>query len=136
MRRKIVAGNWKLHGTRAFATALVAEITAQPVPGVELVIDKRAISTQPVEDEFEFPLSSQAPLEPHGAICRFGTDGDIEIWASNQAPFVLRDVLADMFGMPASKVRVHIPYLGGGFGGKSDVSIEPMVAYAASFVPG
>ncbi len=89
-----------------------------------------------VEDEFEFPLSSQAPLEPHGAICRFGADGDIEIWASNQAPFVLRDVLADMFGIPATKVRVHIPYLGGGFGGKSDVSIEPMVAYAASIVPG
>ena len=38
MRRKIVAGNWKLHGTRAFATALVAEIAASPVPGVELVI--------------------------------------------------------------------------------------------------
>ena len=38
MRRKIVAGNWKLHGTRAFATALVAEIAAMPVSGVELVI--------------------------------------------------------------------------------------------------
>jgi triosephosphate isomerase len=38
MRRKIVAGNWKLHGTRAFATALVAEIAAMSVPGVELVI--------------------------------------------------------------------------------------------------
>ena len=38
MRRKVVAGNWKLHGTRAFATALVAEIAASPVPGVELVI--------------------------------------------------------------------------------------------------
>lgn len=38
MRRRIVAGNWKLHGTRAFATALVAEIAAMPVSGVELVI--------------------------------------------------------------------------------------------------
>lgn len=38
MRRKIVAGNWKLHGTRAFATALVGEIAAIPMPGVELVI--------------------------------------------------------------------------------------------------
>ena len=38
MRRKIVAGNWKLHGTRAFATALVGEIAATPVPGVELVL--------------------------------------------------------------------------------------------------
>jgi carbon-monoxide dehydrogenase large subunit len=89
-----------------------------------------------VEDDFEFPLSSHTALEPHAAICRFHHDGSIEMWASNQAPFVLRDVLSDMFKVPASKVRIHIPYLGGGFGGKSDVSIEPLVAYAASFVPG
>jgi triosephosphate isomerase len=39
MRRRIVAGNWKLHGTRAFATALVGELAAAaPVPGVELVV--------------------------------------------------------------------------------------------------
>ncbi|GAB2507297.1 triose-phosphate isomerase [Pseudoxanthomonas sangjuensis] len=39
MRRKIVAGNWKLHGTRGFATALVAEIAgALPLPGVDVVI--------------------------------------------------------------------------------------------------
>jgi len=39
MRRKIVAGNWKLHGTRAFATGLVAELVAGlPVAGVEVVI--------------------------------------------------------------------------------------------------
>ncbi|HET6395415.1 MAG TPA: triose-phosphate isomerase [Pseudoxanthomonas sp.] len=39
MRRRIVAGNWKLHGTRAFATALAGEIAAgAPVPGVELLI--------------------------------------------------------------------------------------------------
>jgi carbon-monoxide dehydrogenase large subunit len=88
------------------------------------------------EEEFEFPLSSHCAIEPHGVICRFDTEGGIEIWASNQAPFVLRDVLADMFEIPAAKVRVHIPYLGGGFGGKSDISIEPLAAYAASHVPG
>ena len=38
MRRRIVAGNWKLHGTRAFATGLVGEVAAASVPGVELVI--------------------------------------------------------------------------------------------------
>jgi len=39
MRRRIVAGNWKLHGTRDFATALVGGIVAEPaVPGVELVV--------------------------------------------------------------------------------------------------
>jgi len=39
MRRRIVAGNWKLHGSREFAAALVGQIAAQaPLPGVELVI--------------------------------------------------------------------------------------------------
>ena len=39
MRRKIVAGNWKLHGTRAFATGLVAELAAGlPLAGVEVVV--------------------------------------------------------------------------------------------------
>ena len=39
MRRRIVAGNWKLHGTRAFATELVGAVAAGlPLPGVELVI--------------------------------------------------------------------------------------------------
>ena len=89
-----------------------------------------------MEERFEFPLSSHCALEPHGAICRFQPDGGLEVWASSQSPFVVRDLLAEMFALPAAKVRVRVPYLGGGFGGKSDVTLEPMVAYAASFVPG
>jgi carbon-monoxide dehydrogenase large subunit len=122
------------------------EYSVHPIPGTNIfhhyklrkgdLEAGRFESEVTVEEEFEFPISSHAALEPHGAVCRFSHDREIEIWASNQAPFVLRDVLSDMFNIPASKVRVHIPYLGGGFGGKSDVSIEPMVAYAASFVPG
>lgn len=39
MRRKLVAGNWKLHGSRAFATELVAQIAAHmPLEGVDVVI--------------------------------------------------------------------------------------------------
>ncbi len=89
-----------------------------------------------VEGEFEFPLNAHSALEPHGAICRWQGKDRVEIWASSQAPFVLQQVVADMFDIPHSNVRVHVPYLGGGFGGKSDVTIEPMIAYAARFVPG
>jgi CO/xanthine dehydrogenase Mo-binding subunit len=89
-----------------------------------------------VEEEFTFPLSSHAAIEPHAAIARFESDGSLEVWASNQAPFVVRDVLAEMFGIATNKVRVHVPYVGGGFGGKSDVAIEPLVAFAAAAVPG
>ncbi len=89
-----------------------------------------------VEGEFEFPLNAHSALEPHGVICRWQGKDRVEIWASSQAPFVLQQVVADMFDIPHSNVRVHVPYLGGGFGGKSDVTIEPMIAYAARLVPG
>lgn len=90
-----------------------------------------------VESDFEFPLSSHSALEPHGAICRFDAKCEsLEVWASQQGPFILRDVLGDMFKMETSKIRVHSPTLGGGFGGKSDVAMEPLVAWAACFVPG
>lgn len=90
-----------------------------------------------VESDFECSLINHAALEPHGAIARFdATLDNLEMWASQQGPFILRDVAARMFGMDTSKVRVHVPYLGGGFGGKSDVAMEPLVAWAASFVPG
>jgi len=89
-----------------------------------------------VEGEFEIPLSAHSALEPHGVICRWEGGKQVEIWASSQAPFILQQVVADMFDIPHAGVRVHVPYLGGGFGGKSDVTIEPMIAYAARSVPG
>jgi CO/xanthine dehydrogenase Mo-binding subunit len=95
-----------------------------------------AASDLVVEESFTFPLSSHAALEPHAALCRWSADKRIEIWSSSQAPFVVRDVLSETFGLPASHVRVHVSYLGGGFGGKSDVTVEPLIAYAAGFVPG
>lgn len=89
-----------------------------------------------VEADFTFSLSAHSALEPHGTICRWEGKDRVEVWSSSQAPFVLQQVVADMFGIPHAHVRVHVPYLGGGFGGKSDVTIEPMVAYAARAVPG
>jgi CO/xanthine dehydrogenase Mo-binding subunit len=89
-----------------------------------------------VDAEFDFALSAHSALEPHGVICRWDGKDRLEIWSSSQAPFVLQQVVADMFRLPHSQVRVRVPYLGGGFGGKSDVTIEPMIAYAARSVPG
>jgi len=89
-----------------------------------------------VEASFEFSLSAHSALEPHGAVCRWQGKDRVEIWASTQAPFALQQTVADMFGLPHAQVRVHALYLGGGFGGKSDVTIEPMVASVARTVPG
>lgn len=89
-----------------------------------------------VENEFSYPHVSHCQLETHGAIARWNREGSLEVWASCQSPFFLREVLATMFALKVTDVRVKIPYLGGGFGGKSDVTIEPLVAAIARAVPG
>ncbi len=89
-----------------------------------------------VEDEFEYPLMNHAAIEPHGAVAYWDQAGELHIWSSSQAPFVVREALADMFKIPMIKLHVNVPYVGGGFGGKSDYTIEPLLAVCAQFVPG
>ena len=89
-----------------------------------------------VEGEFVYPFASSAAIEPHGAIAWFKTDKTIEVWSSSICPFIIRQDLAHSYGLPISRVRVHIPEIGGCFGYKSDITVEQTIAYVASFVPG
>lgn len=61
---------------------------------------------------------AHAPMEPHAAVAEY-KDGELTIWASTQNPFGARDKVAAELGMPAEKIRVITPFVGGGFGGKS-----------------
>lgn len=89
-----------------------------------------------VENSFSVPAIQHVALEPHGAIGLYAPGEGLTMWASTQAPFIVRHTLASMFGLPLAKVRVIAPYLGGGFGGKSDVTIEPLAGCLARAVPG
>ncbi len=89
-----------------------------------------------VENEFEIASINHVQIEPHGAIALWDEDGSLTVWSSTQAPFTVRYFLSDIFELPLNKVRVIAYYVGGGFGGKSDVGIEPMVALLAKSVPG
>lgn len=89
-----------------------------------------------VEGEFEFPLSEHGAMEPHAIICRWENQQRVEMWATTQAPFELQHVVSEMYHLPMADIRVHVPYMGGGFGGKSDVTIEPMIIHASRQVPG
>jgi nicotinate dehydrogenase subunit B len=62
---------------------------------------------------------SHAPIEPHTALAKI-EGGKATIWASTQTPFGLKDAAASLLGVPAQNVRVITPYVGGGFGGKSN----------------
>jgi isoquinoline 1-oxidoreductase len=62
---------------------------------------------------------AHSPMEPHAALCQI--EGDrATVWASTQNPFGARDSIAGAIGFPAEKVRVITPFVGGGFGGKTN----------------
>jgi isoquinoline 1-oxidoreductase len=70
------------------------------------------------EATYQNSYVAHAPMEPHTATAKM--EGDkITVWASTQSPFGAKDEIAQALGMPAEKVRVITPYVGGGFGGKS-----------------
>jgi isoquinoline 1-oxidoreductase len=62
---------------------------------------------------------AHSPMEPHAAMCQI--EGDkATVWASTQNPFGARGDIAQAIGFPAEKVRVITPFVGGGFGGKTN----------------
>ena len=61
---------------------------------------------------------AHAPMEPHAAVAAV-EDGKVTVWAGTQTPFPLKNQVMQALKLPAEKVRVITPYVGGGFGGKS-----------------
>jgi CO/xanthine dehydrogenase Mo-binding subunit len=86
-----------------------------------------AAADQVYEDTFHFPSAQHYPMEPHVSLAKF--DGDnLTVWSSTQSPFPLRQELARIFGLQLSRVRVIVPYVGGGYGAKSGVKNEAIAA--------
>ncbi|MBZ0165560.1 MAG: molybdopterin-dependent oxidoreductase [Candidatus Omnitrophica bacterium] len=78
----------------------------------------RKTSSRVFEQTYLDGYVAHAPMEPHAAVAEF-KDGEMTIWASTQNPFGARDMVATALSVPAEKVRVITPFVGGGFGGKS-----------------
>jgi CO/xanthine dehydrogenase Mo-binding subunit len=83
------------------------------------------------EHTFHTPLGFHAYIEPHACTVRINDGGQVEIWASNKAPFTLRDRLARDFGLDPEKIKVHILSVGGDFGGKTSVVEVPVCYFLA-----
>jgi CO/xanthine dehydrogenase Mo-binding subunit/aerobic-type carbon monoxide dehydrogenase small subunit (CoxS/CutS family) len=69
-------------------------------------------------------------MEPYNASARF-TDGVLEVVSPAQHPFMVIKDLARAFHLPHNRVRVTVPYIGGGYGSKSYTKIEPLTAVGA-----
>lgn len=90
------------------------------------------------EDRFTTQRAQHCALELHQAIAQVDQEGKVTLWASCQAPFAWRRVIADAFSLSYNKLRVIVPWLGGGFGSKNYPTVEPvavMLAMAAKGLP-
>ncbi len=81
-----------------------------------------------IERMYTNPSVQHVPMETHVAIVKWGTGDKVKIWSSAQSPFTLRNLFCIAFGLPHTNVQVVVPYVGGGFGGKAGIGIEPLVA--------
>ncbi|HYW88265.1 MAG TPA: molybdopterin cofactor-binding domain-containing protein, partial [Chloroflexota bacterium] len=81
-----------------------------------------------VEHRYRTPMQHQGYLEPHTCAAAWGTDGVLHVWASNKAPFLLRDELARVLGLEPGLVIVEPTYVGGDFGGKGSAMEVPLAA--------
>jgi len=84
-----------------------------------------------VERTFTTAATHQGYIEPHACLASVGSDGQGELWCCTQGHYMVRNTCAALLGMDVSKLRVTASEIGGGFGGKTTVFVEP-VALALS----
>ena len=83
-----------------------------------------------VRERYETDMTHAVPIEPHAALAEWHGER-VTVWSSTQAPFGARAGVARTLGLAEADVRVIVPTLGGGFGGKCDFHFEAHAAALA-----
>jgi CO/xanthine dehydrogenase Mo-binding subunit len=81
-----------------------------------------------IEREFTTATVHQGYIEPHNATAHWNADGRLTVWESTQGAFTVQKQLAEVLGIPVSQIRVIPAEIGGGFGGKINIYLEPVAA--------
>ncbi|MCX7751073.1 MAG: molybdopterin-dependent oxidoreductase [Candidatus Bipolaricaulota bacterium] len=99
-----------------------------PVGDVE-----RALAQSPVTAEAtcEIPYSQHCAIEPHCVLAYFDEAGRLVLRSSTQVPFHVRRIVARVVGLDPARIRVVKPRIGGGFGSKQEILLEPVAALLA-----
>jgi CO/xanthine dehydrogenase Mo-binding subunit len=79
-----------------------------------------------IEREFRTPTAHQGYIEPHACTVRYDEDGQSMVWCCTQGHFDVRMLTAKILGIGLSKLNVIASEIGGGFGGKTVVYLEPV----------
>ncbi|UYV36637.1 xanthine dehydrogenase family protein molybdopterin-binding subunit [Rhodobacteraceae bacterium D3-12] len=78
-----------------------------------------------IERTFRTAATHQGYIEPHACLATLGADGQGDLWVCTQGHFMVRNTCAAILGLEAGKLRVTASEIGGGFGGKTTVFLEP-----------
>lgn len=89
-----------------------------------------------VTRSFCLPPSDHLAMEVRAARAEISADGEVSITTSSQAPYAVAKQLSESFVIPAGKIRVRVPFVGGGFGGKAPVTLEILAFLASRSVGG
>jgi xanthine dehydrogenase molybdenum-binding subunit len=84
-----------------------------------------------LEERYTTPRHQGCPMEPHVCLAAWDASGKLTLWTSTQIPFRVRFVLAKVLGLSEGRIRVIMPQVGGGFGAKQEVGVEPICALLA-----
>ena len=79
-----------------------------------------------VERTFRTAATHQGYIEPHAAVAEWTEDGQSRIWCSSQGQFAVRDMTATLLGIDQANLKVTPAEIGGGFGGKTTIYLEPV----------
>jgi CO/xanthine dehydrogenase Mo-binding subunit len=81
-----------------------------------------------VENEFSTKMVHQGYIEPQAATASWASDGQLSIWTTTQGSFPAREACSQLLNHPISRIKVTPTEIGGGFGGKISVYLEPVAA--------
>ena len=90
-----------------------------------------AAADEIVEMSFKTAPVHQGYIEPQGCVARYDADGQGELWSASQGHFIVRAYTAALTGMKLGDLRVYPAEIGGAFGGKTVVYIEPVAVMLA-----
>jgi len=84
-----------------------------------------------VERTFRTAATHQGYIEPHACVATMSSDGQGDLWVCTQGHYMVRNTCAAILGLEQGQLRVTASEIGGGFGGKTAVFLEPVALMLA-----
>jgi len=85
-----------------------------------------AAADEVIDKHYKTEAIHQAYIEPQACMAHYEQNGKVEIWSSSQGQFTVRNLTARLTGISVGDIKVNPAEIGGGFGGKTVVYLEPV----------